>query len=57
VNGKGVFVERRFGTRLDSVLDRINICRFSKDRIFDLSGQSRYRTDIDVLDGFDAFPL
>jgi len=51
--GKGVFIEHRFRLRLIRVLDRIEICRFPKVRNFD----NRYRTDTDVLDDFDAFPL
>jgi len=57
VIGEGVFVEHRFGSGLNGVLDRVKICRFLEDRIFDDSGRARYRTDTDVLNGLDAFPL
>jgi len=57
VNGERVFVEYRFGLGLNRVLDWFEICRFSKDRIFYDSGQARYHTNTDVLDGFDAFPM
>jgi len=36
--GKGVSVEHRSRLRLNKVLDRIEIRRFPKDRIFDGSG-------------------
>jgi len=38
VVGEGVSVEHRSGFSLDRVLDRIEIRRFTKDRIFDGSG-------------------
>jgi len=57
VVGEGVSIEHHSGLSLDRVLDRIEIRRFSKDRIFDDRGYSRYRTDTGVLDGFNTFPL
>jgi len=55
--GKRIFVEHRFGMGLNIVLDWFEICGFLKARIFDDRGYFCYRTDADVLDGFDAFPM
>jgi hypothetical protein len=53
---KGVFVKHRFVLKVNGVFDRFKVYRFKKNQIFDDGGHTRYRTDTDVLDGFNASP-